>query len=149
MLRDLGLSAVQTLWHCQIMDNGFIYLRNKALMYFGGGSVALLLIVVTFFGSEPPPSSIAVGTYASECCGSLRLDENSVFVDGLAVPYTMGQSNQGAHVLPGETILIRNGKLTVSPDDHLRTLPLNDREEPSSMQVLDIDTYELIEFVRR
>ena len=149
MLRDLGLSAVQTLWHCQIMDNGFNYLRNKALMYFGGGSVVLLLIVVTFFGSEPPPSSIAVGTYASECCGSLRLDENSVFVDGLAVPYTMGQSNKGPHLLPSETILIRNGKLTVSPDDHLRTLPLNDREEPSSMQVLDIDTYELIEFVRR
>ncbi|MXO97366.1 hypothetical protein GRI34_13170 [Erythrobacter aquimaris] len=131
------------------MDNGFNYLRKKALMYFGGGSVVLLLIVVTFFGREPPTSSIAVGTYASECCGSLRLDENSVFVDGLAVPYTMGQSNQGVHVVPAETILIRNGKLTVSPNDHLRTLPLNDREEPSSLQVFDIDTHELVEFVRR
>lgn len=149
MLSDFGLPEVQTLWHCLSMDNGFDYPRNKALMYFGGGSVVLLLLVVAFLGREPPPSSIAVGTYASECCGSLRLDENSVFVDGLAVPYTMGQSNQGAHVLPAKTILIQNGKLTVSPDNHPGTLPLNDREKPSSMQVLDIDNYKLIEFVRR
>lgn len=131
------------------MDHGFSYLRNKALMYFGGGSMVILLIVVTFFGREPPPSSIAVGTYASECCGSFTLDESSVYVDGLAVPYKMGQSNQGVHLLPAETIVIRNGKVTVSPDDHLRFIPLNDREEPSSMQVSDIDTHQLIEFVRR
>ncbi len=131
------------------MDNGADYLARKALLYFGGGSALVIMLVVTFGGREPPPSSSLSGTYTSRCCGSLRLDEHTVLVDGRAIPYEVGQSNQGVHVLPSEPIVIRSGKLTVSPSDHLRILPLNDRDEPSAIQVFDIETHELIELVRR
>ena len=131
------------------MDNGVNYLAGKALLYLGGGSALVLFLAVTFFGREPPASSILIGTYTSECCGSLRLNEQTAVVDGRAIPYEVGQSNQGVHLLPSEPIVIRNGKVTISPRDQLRFLPLNDRDEPSSIKVYDSEAHEFIELVRR
>lgn len=131
------------------MDNGANHLARKALLYFGGGSALVLFLAVTFFGREPPTSSILIGTYTSECCGSLRLDEQTALVDGRAIPYEVGQSNQGVHLLPSEPIIIRNGKVMISPRDQLRFLPLNDRYEPTTVKVYDVETHEFIELVRR
>lgn len=135
--------------HPDVVDAGFNYLRRKALLLFGGGSALALLVAVAFFGREPPSPALIVGTYESECCGSLRVDERSIFVNEKAVSYEIGMDNQGLFLLPGEPIGMIEGCLGVYQAGNLLKLRLDHPEEPTTLLANDLNTYEAVEFVRR
>lgn len=122
------------------MDAGANVLARKTLLFFGGGAALLLLGTFTFFAPAEPEPSIVVGTYVSDCCGSLSFSKEAIELDGTTFSYTLGRDNSGLYALPEISIGIVDGRrLVVDPSQQALKLRFEPADEPQLVTLQDPD----------
>jgi len=83
------------------------------------------------------PLSAADGTYASDCCGKLLLQNGHMTIAGQEVSYVIESDKQGPYVLPPFYVGATASGIVVNRDRYPLKLRLNDESHPTEIELMD------------
>lgn len=116
------------------------HVRNLKRLTFVGIAAWLAFAVSIFtMPMEAPrlPLASADGSYASDCCGKLTLQNGRMSVNGQTISYVVESDNQGAYVLPPFYVGASSKGFVIARERYPLKLRINDENRATEIELMD------------
>ena len=104
-------------------------------------SFAMLYVLIAPVPSLP--IGMANGVYANDCCGTVRIQDGTMFFKSGDVSYVIARDKGGAYLMPSRYVGVKppNG-MQIERQKYPSKLRLDDEVHPQEVRVVGSDNYE-------
>jgi hypothetical protein len=128
--------------------DGVADFHRRALLFGAVLIAGFALLMILLPKPRLPPISTLNGRYDNPCCAPVELLNGRIIVNGQSRPFKIGLDKSSLYVLPDKYVGVQDGQHVAVGGGFPLKLRVDDAQQPSSIQLWDVDRSTTFNFVK-